>query len=412
MIAVAVVLALLALEMLVALGEQAITHAHEATLAAGARAGRRGNERALWFRRFPERLAATALLSTRLSVIAAGCVVAAELEHPAWALAVLLPALFVSAELLPRFLLRGHADALAATLATPLLWVYYALRPLTAGTELWTRTWRRPDREAESAPATREEIQALVEQDTVASPLPAGEREMIARIFEFTHLTAADSMIPLSQVCAISADATVEQAAALIAREGYSRVPVYRDRLEEVVGVLHHIDLLRATDPALPVGRVARPAHFAPETQEIDDLLVILQRRASTVAIVVDEFGKTVGLLTLEDILEEIVGEIDDEFDQGSRWWRPAPGGGWLVSARATREQFETLFGVALDAEDDVETVAGFLLERFKRIPRAGDTVPLKGPPAGVVLTVTRATERAIEELQVTGPLSPRDLGP
>jgi len=216
-------------------------------------------------------------------------------------------------------------------------------------------------------------------------------------------------MIPLSQVCAISSDATVEQAAALIAREGYSRLPVYRDRMEEVVGVLHHIDLLRAEDAKQSVALLARAPHFAPETQEIDDLLVILQRRASTAAIVVDEFGKTVGLLTLEDILEEIVGEIDDEFDQGSRWWRPAVGGGWIVNARATRAQFEELFGVALDAEDDVETVGGYLLGRFKRIPRAGDELELDVHPRGVKLIVTRATDRAIEELRVTGPLSPRD---
>ena len=157
MIAAAVVCALLALEMLVALGEQAITQAREGTLASAARSGRRGSERALWFRQFPDRLAATALVTTRLSVIAAGCVVAAELDEPAWTLAVLLPALFVSARSCP-LLLRGHADALAAMLSTPCWASTMRCGPLTAATELWTRTWRRPDHEADSAPATREEI--------------------------------------------------------------------------------------------------------------------------------------------------------------------------------------------------------------------------------------------------------------
>jgi CBS domain containing-hemolysin-like protein len=404
-----IVVALVALEMFVMLAEQAITHAHEGTLAEAARAGRAGSERALWFRRFPDRLSATTLLVSRLCMLTAASVTAVGFDHPEWTLIVLLPALFLSAELLPRTLLGGHADTLAPRLATPLMLLQHLLRPFVVATEAWSRVWRRPGNDVESPPATREEIQALVDQESDGGTLPAGEREMISRIFSFSHLTAADSMIPLSQVCAISSDATVEQAAALIAREGYSRLPVYRDRMEEVVGVLHHIDLLRAEDAKQSVALLARAPHFAPETQEIDDLLVILQRRASTAAIVVDEFGKTVGLLTLEDILEEIVGEIDDEFDQGSRWWRPAVGGGWIVNARATRAQFEELFGVALDAEADVETVGGYLLGRFKRIPRAGDELELDVHPRGVKLIVTRATDRAIEELRVTGPLSPRD---
>jgi putative hemolysin len=393
--------AALGLRLLVAVAEQAIRFSDPETLDALARRGVRGAERAHWFATRPDQLWTTTRLLGRASLLTAGLLLTVALPHPAMALLVLVPFVFGTAELLPRFLLTRRAERIAPRLATPLMALFHVLRPLVMLTNGLARLLGRPDEDDRPA-ASREDLQRLVDQDSGESDMAVGERAMIARIFEFSHLTAADSMVPLKEMCALSADATVRDAVALIAREGYSRLPVYRDRLENIVGVLHHIDLLRAAAAEQPVGAVMRPPLFVPETQEIDDILVILQRRAASAAIVVDEFGKTVGLLTLEDILEEIVGEIDDEFDPNERLWRPAPGGGSLISARMSPSEFERIFHVDLDLdeEDEIETMAGYVLVELKHIPAVGEFVTLAG---GATLTVSRATERAIEELHLTG---------
>ena len=146
-------------------------------------------------------------------------------------------------------------------------------------------------------------------------------------------------MVPLAEMVAIAHDSTVAEAIALVARVGYSRLPVYEDRIDNVVGILHHLDLLTATDATDQVDRYMRRAYFTPETQEVDELLFILQREAASAAIIVDEFGGTVGLITLEDVVEEIVGEIHDEFDSTTGLWRSVEDG-YVIDARA---QIETL---------------------------------------------------------------------
>jgi putative hemolysin len=398
---------LLALKAFVSIADHAIRLSDAETMEALSRRGHKGAERAYWFTEHPEQLWATTRTLSRLSLVAATLLLAAHFDEPLWTLVVTLPVVFLTTELLPRGLLAGRTERLAPRLATPLMFFFHAFRPLIWLVEFYSRRLARGD-EDERPAATREDLQRLVDDDSGTSDMAVGERAMIARIFEFSHLTAADSMVPLKEMCAISVDATVRDAVALIAREGYSRLPVHRDRMEDVVGVLHHIDLLRAKEAHQPVGQLMRPPLFVPETQEIDDILVILQRRAASAAVVVDEFGKTVGLLTLEDILEEIVGQIDDEFDPNERFWRAAPGGGYLISARATLDEIERTFQLTLPVEDDedIETVAGFMLARLKRIPLVGERVALEDD---VVLTVNRATERAIEELLLSGPVRAKD---
>ncbi len=397
--------ALLLLKAFLTAAENALRLADLGTLQALAARGHRGAERAVYFASRPERLWATTRSLARLALVTATVLIAASFDRPVWALLIVLPVVFLTAELLPQALVAGRLERMAPGLATPLMVLFHVFRPLVAVVELTSSLLARTDDDERPA-ASREDLQRLVDQDTGDSDMALGERAMIARIFEFSHLTASDSMIPLKEVCALSADASVKDAVTLIAREGYSRLPVYRDRMEEVVGILHHIDLLRARDATQSVGELMRPPLFVPETQEIDDILVILQRRAASAAVVVDEFGKTVGLLTLEDILEEIVGEIDDEHDPGEKPWRMAPGGGYLLSARMLLEQVERTFDLTLEVDDDVETVAGLLLERLKHIPEVGETLDL---PDGVRLTVTKASPRAIEEILLTGPVRARE---
>ena len=143
-----------------------------------------------------------------------------------------------------------------------------------------------------------------------------------------------------------------------------------------------------------------RPAHFVPETQDVDEVMVVLQREAASAAIVVDEFGGGCCLLTLEDIIEEIVGEIHDEHDSHTGLWRQ-PQGGTVIDARASVEMINQELGSEIPEALEYETIAGFVLERLRRIPRVGETIRLDH---GEILTIRRATVRAIQEVYLEKP--------
>ncbi len=406
MMTLTVVVALLALKFMVSLADQAIVESDLDRLMTLAGSGESGAERAAWFQRHAARRLATTQFFTRLCLVSATVLSMTSFDEPLWALALLLPLIFVSAELLPRGLMPTEPEPLAAALSTPLMCLHHLFWPFVWATDHFVQALeRRAGGHAEGRTTTTlEDLQLLVDHESGSTDMAVGERAMISRILDFHRLTASDCMISLKDVCAVSADATVREAAAVVAREGYSRLPVFRDRLDEVVGILHHVDLLRAEGPDKPASALMRPPLFVPGTQEIDDILVILQRRAASAAVVVDEFGKTLGLLTLEDILEEIVGQIDDEFDDGERLFRPAPDGGYLIGARAPLEKLREVFGLPFEADAEMETLAGFVLGQLKHIPAIGEFIDLGG---GVRLTVQRATERAVEELLLTGPVKP-----
>ena len=233
--------------------------------------------------------------------------------------------------------------------------------------------------------------------------IEADEREMISRIFAFSELRAKDSMVSLVDVVGIRADATVAEAVAIVSRAGFSRLPVFEERIDNIVGILHHLDLLTAQNGSDEIRSMVRPPYFVPETQEVDEILFILQREAASAAIVVDEFGGAVGLLTLEDVLEEIVGEINDEFDPDSGLWR-AVSDGHLLSGRSTIEQLNAAFDVDLRDDGDYETLAGFILDELRHIPQVGESVELAD---GRRLTVRRASTRAIQEVHLSRSRTP-----
>ena len=248
-----------------------------------------------------------------------------------------------------------------------------------------------------SVAVSREELIRITNDDDSPSEMEDEEREMISRILEFGELRAEDSLVPLAEITAIEANQTVQQAVDIIAQKGFSRLPVYESRIDNIVGLLHHIDLLSCNDAARPVHRLMRPTHFVPETQDVDEILYVLQREATTAAIVVDEFGGAVGLLTLEDILEEIVGEIRDEHDQDTGIWREVENG-YVLSGRSSIDRIIEEMELQLPETNEYETIAGFLLAHFKRIPRVGERMTLD---SGDVIVIQRASARAIEEVLV-----------
>jgi CBS domain containing-hemolysin-like protein len=187
-------------------------------------------------------------------------------------------------------------------------------------------------------------------------------------------------MVPRIDIVAIDQDATFEEAVEVVLKEGHSRTPLYRGSVDHIVGILYAKDLLRliaAGGPKPRLGDIMRPALFVPESQAVDDLLNELQRRKVHMAIVLDEYGGTAGLVTIEDLLEEIVGEIQDEFDEEEPMRTEVADGEVLLDGRADIGLLTDLVSPPLSLEDDEEydTVGGFVYHRIGRVPVVGDTV-------------------------------------
>jgi CBS domain containing-hemolysin-like protein len=393
-----------------AASELSIVGANGARLEEAAKRGDAGAERVLWFRNHPERLFGTTLVGANLSLVV-GCSVAALTlmgrfgeSAGAWLTVLLMaPLLLVGAEVVPKSLAQARATALAPRLARLLYPAYLVLIAPVSAVRGYARLLYKllGIESGHRVAVSREELLLLLDGDEPGGEIDRDERQMISRIFTFSHLKARDVMIPIADVSAVPETATVRDAAMFMAEHGFSRLPVYGERVDDVVGLLHHLDLLAAEDGTRRIAELARPPQFVPEGQEIDDILVILQRQAATVAMVVDEFGGVIGLLTLEDILEEIVGDIDDEFDEGETaglWRRSAEG--WIVSARAPVDRLNEVFGLAIPESDEYETLAGYLLDHFKHIPARGEGLTIGD---NVKLSVHRASDRAIEEVLVVG---------
>ncbi len=363
-----------------AAAELSIISANRIRLEKAASTGNAAAARVLWFRDNPERLFGTTLIGTNVSTVTGSTVASLALLQldPAngawWALALMSPLILLGGEIIPKSLGQARATRVAQALGGPLRIVYTVLTPpilLVRGYAGLLYRILGVEEGRRAVMASREELVLLMEHDDATDgEIEADEREMISRIFAFSGLAARDSMVPLAEMVGIAEDATVAQAVSIVAREGFSRLPVYRDRIDDIVGIVHHLDLFTAEGEDQPVRELARPAYFVPESQEVDDILIILQREAASAAIVVDEFGGAVGLITLEDVLEEIVGEIHDEYDPQGRAWR-AVDGGYIVSARAPVEQLNDDFALDL--------------------------------PHGVKLTVRRANDRAVLEVLLTG---------
>jgi CBS domain containing-hemolysin-like protein len=238
-------------------------------------------------------------------------------------------------------------------------------------------------RAGRDSPGSEEELRGLVdllEQRRVIEP---GEREMIHSVFELGETIVREVMVPRTDIVFVERDKTVRQALSLALRSGFSRIPVVGENEDDVIGIAYLKDLvqLREQQPGQETAKVEsvmRPATFVPESKPVDHLLREMQARQIHLAIVIDEYGGTAGLVTIEDILEEIVGEITDEYDQEQptvEWLAP---GRARVTARLPVTDLQELFGVTIEAED-VETVGGLLAHALGRVPIAGSVAHVAG---------------------------------
>jgi putative hemolysin len=319
----------------------------------------------------------------------------------------------VLGELIPKGFALANPDRIALAVSGPITLCAKIVSPLVAVLVLLTKIISipfgiDPTRTPELSAA---EIRLIVEQGSQQGVLEAEEEQMISAVMSLSDSKLHEVMVPRIDIVAIDQDASFDDAVTLVLTEGHSRTPLYKESVDHIVGILYAKDLLRiiaAGGPRPRLRDIMRPALFVPESQAVDDLLNELQRRRVHMAIVLDEYGGTAGLVTIEDLLEEIVGEIQDEFDEEEPMKVIVREGEAILDGRADIDEMGELVDPALELEDDEEydTVGGFVYHRIGRVPVVGDTVavdPFK-------ITVIKVIGRRVGKVRVTwdaGPAKP-----
>jgi CBS domain containing-hemolysin-like protein len=311
----------------------------------------------------------------------------------------------VLGELIPKGLALGNPDRIALTVSGPITLFAKIVSPLVAVLVALTRLISKPfgidpTRTPELSAA---EIRLIVEQGSQQGVLEAEEEQMISAVMSLSDSKLHEVMVPRIDIAAIDQEASFDDAVTLVLTEGHSRTPLYKESVDHIVGILYAKDLLRiiaAGGPRPRLRDIMRPALFVPESQAVDDLLNELQRRRVHMAIVLDEYGGTAGLVTIEDLLEEIVGEIQDEFDEEEPMKVIVREGEAILDGRADIDEMGELIDPALELEDDEEydTVGGFVYHRIGRVPVVGDTVAVDP----FTITVIKVTGRRVGKVRVT----------
>jgi CBS domain containing-hemolysin-like protein len=284
---------------------------------------------------------------------------------------------FVVVGVAPRTIGRQHAYAVGRYAAPAVRWLGHVLGPLARVLILVGNAFT-PGRGFREGPfATTVELRELVDLAEERGVVEHGEREMIHSVFSLGDTIVREVMVPRTEMVWIEATKTGRQALALFLRSGFSRIPVVGDNIDDVVGILYLKDVVRAPDTE-EIRELMRAASFVPESKPVDDLLSEMQAARTHIAIVVDEYGGTAGLITIEDILEEIVGEITDEYDVERPPVERLDDGSIRVSARLSVEDLAELFDVELP-NDEVETVAGLMAQELGRVPIPGADATVSG---------------------------------
>lgn len=316
--------------------------------------------------------------------------------------------LYVATEALPKALALRRTDgtALRSAPVARLLWLLMPLRWM--GRSLAGLVGERAESEggSQSNGVSEEELLALAEEAAASDAIDPDERELIESIIEFGDTIARNIMVPRPDMVVVSQEFRVVDAMEVVILNGYTRVPAYGEGIDDIVGIVHAKDLMRADRDGRGEQRVAdllRPARFIPETKRIAPLLREMQAEKFHLAVVVDEYGGTAGLVTLEDLLEELVGEIVDEFDVEQSMIEDLGHGSYRVNGKVARYDIEELIGSELP-DGDWDTVGGLVFTTLGHVPRVGEAVRVDGH----MLVVERVHGRRIARVRVT-PVAPAD---
>ncbi|MBW2108377.1 MAG: HlyC/CorC family transporter [Deltaproteobacteria bacterium] len=341
--------------------------------------GLRSARRALALLEDKERVLIVTLIVTNVFNIAAGAVATSMLAKafgpwgPFLATVTMTAVLLIFSEIVPKAYFRHHAERMLVRAA--LVWkiLAYILVPVTIPVQLFSGFIARLFRcEPRSIYRTRDEIKLVLEESMERGGLRQDQQEMLESTLNYSMTIVREVMVPISDVALIAETARTEALLEIVRRQGHTRIPVFRERVDQIVGLVNIFDILFDKQKKIFIRPYVRPVRLVPETKQIDQLFVEMQRDRQSLAVVVNEFGACFGIVTLEDMMEEIFGELADEHEDTTPDIEQKAAGHFRVNGTTDVDDLKSETGIDV-VKEGFETVGGWVLHRLGRIPRAGE---------------------------------------
>ena len=327
-----------------------------------------------------ERILTATLIVTNAFNIAGGAIATVSFQRWVGALAPIVATvimtfvLLVISEIVPKAYFRHHADGMLVRSGAVWRILSWILAPVTFPVQILTNLVFRIFRSRpKSLYATREEIKLVLEESVERGGLGRHEQEMLESTLDYATTIVREVMVPVSEVGLLSETAQTQELIALAREGGHTRIPVYRERVDQIVGLVNVFDVLYDKQRKTFIRPYMRPARLVPDTKGIDKLFLEMQRARESLAVAVNEFGACIGIVALEDIIEEIFGELSDEHEDATPEIQKKAPGHFRVSARTDIDDLNDETGLAIPKKG-FETVGGYILHRLGRIPRKGET--------------------------------------
>ena len=368
--------------------------------------GSKGAALALKMLERPEWLLSTTLVGTNIAVVTNTTIVTAtmiEVLGPQYSwIAVLLvaPMIWIFGEIVPKSVFQQRSNVITPYSIFVLKFCSYLFYPVLIIFSWLSRllAWALGDRQTANPFTLREEIISMMQMPASGGDIRPIEKKMINRLFDFGETTAGAVMVPLIDVAGIERSASVGDALRQARQKSHHLLPVYAERVDRIVGQLDCLELL-GVDEDEPIKAFVRDVDYVPSTRSVQDLLLDMRREGQVMSIVVDEFGGAEGIVTVEDIIEEVVEDLQDEYDVDEhhpQWIKKLDEQDYLVSARVELDSFADRLGLSLP-EGQYTSLSGFLLDMAKDIPAVGTVIEHQG----IRFTIKRATPRLIQEVRV-----------
>lgn len=317
---------------------------------------------------------------------------------------------FTIGDYLPRILgNKFPSQVLSITAPFASIFLFFSFPLIYLFFKLSSVLWRNIhfDYLSEPLAEAKQEIFDIIQDADVSNKLNTHDKKLIESVVDFQGRIAREVMVPRVDMFSLSADTSIEEAARKLQEEGYSRIPVYQNTIDQIVGVLMYKDVLskymesfEKNDPKIlqsPIETILKSVIYTPETKKISALLQEFRKKQVHLAIVVDEYGGTEGIVTIEDILEQIVGEIEDEYDEEEDLFIAQADGSWVVDARMSILDAEEQLGIEIPQTGEYDTIGGYIFHRAGSIPAKGFTIKLDD----FELEVLKSNDRRIEKVRV-----------
>ncbi|MGM0598069.1 MAG: hemolysin family protein [Myxococcota bacterium] len=382
--------------------------------------GSKGAALVLKLLRKPNNLLAVTLIGTNLAAVTNTVVVTLfflqkfGIKGELYAFLLMSPSILMFGEIIPKSIYQQNSTKIATKISFALRIFGVLFYPLVLLLGLFSRsaTSFLGIKQNKANALSREDLQFLLEdyeksgydnEEEIPSlemdSIKEGERDIIQNILNLRDTTVEEVMLPYSEVLSAPNHTPISKLAEMVKQNGFTRIPVYKDRIDNVVGFVHGFDILNARDKSITADKIMQPPIFVPEFQKAFRLLVDLQQARKGIAIIVNEYGGAEGIATIEDVLEEIVGEIEDEFDKPDAVIKKIDEYSYLMNGRVTINQINEELGIEIEENPEYETVAGLMLHYLKHLPSVGDSIYLKEHHFRI--EVTRMSDRAILQLKI-----------